>query len=331
MNKTQRAKRGFTLVELLVVIAIIGILAGFIVGGINRARTAAKVASCQNTLKQLATTMTAYYTDHNSYPPAYGYLSKRAFDEIPPEQRYLLDPSDPAQATFFVTDSYLNLIGLMGNQDYLDPFATETSDTDYDGTLSRLEYFPVSGRDDTVSDASSDLISLDAPRQRPFIYIPINQRQFRRAKDIWDAAGGFPDVANSAIQDANFHFPPASYDAFALVSVGIVGNTQGLIYDFGTSYGDLDIGDYPTVDSVNPPGRKGNYYYHISALATYYMLTRDIDNDGQRDFDFNARKSGDQSFHLFPYLNLNVNDAHGRSISAKIGPGIDGPIYLVQQ
>ena len=61
-----RAKRGFTLIELLVVIAIIAILAAMIFPVFSRARAAARKASCQSRLKQLALAMALYADDYDS-------------------------------------------------------------------------------------------------------------------------------------------------------------------------------------------------------------------------------------------------------------------------
>lgn len=69
-----RKRSAFTLIELLVVIAIIAILAAILFPVFAQAREAARKASCQSNLKQIALALAMYQTDNDGTMMASGML-----------------------------------------------------------------------------------------------------------------------------------------------------------------------------------------------------------------------------------------------------------------
>jgi type II secretion system protein G len=91
-------ERGFTLIEMMIVVAIIAILVAILVPNFMRARAQAQTAACEANLKEIATALELYQTDHEQYPDTSGATNATATD--PSLGQYLrqtpVDPVNPA-------------------------------------------------------------------------------------------------------------------------------------------------------------------------------------------------------------------------------------------
>ncbi len=289
--------KGFTLIELLTVIAIISILAGltFTVG--PRMLERARMNRVLSAMRQVDMALEAYRIDHQTYPPAYGYVSFAYADDMEP-------PDDPA-----FHSRYYNLLPFMtrmqyhGHEDFHDDFST-SYDTVNDGRLSMLEFSPIGQRQ---ADGSYNINSLlNLPRYtgeaagplgqevnqqlttspRPFVYIPVNMQQFSRAQRYWleagDAYAESWDPSHPLLE--RISFPPRTYDAFVLISVGPAGNTFGLLPE-----------PRANIEMLN----NGRDAYHILGMRAYFLATRDLNANGLLDFDYRARTQQGEAAQVY--------------------------------
>jgi prepilin-type N-terminal cleavage/methylation domain-containing protein len=289
MNASRRA--GFTLIELLTVIAIIAILAAMAFTIAPRMIEKAKITRMNNAMKQVSTALFAYLTDTKlgSYPHAYGYVGAKQGPNPP-------GPSNPSlDETYYHLRPFMSYISMHGNEKMYDEFSN-AYDTDRDGRLSLLEFSPIGKRDQlgatkflpglpryTGGGEPAEEVGLQTQpnKQRPFLYIPVNLAQEKRAAKYWIRTGNTLAQTwdTTAPELQGMTFPPVKYDGFVLISVGPGGSTCGI------------VADDPTFFAAASAQNGGRDAYHIMALRAYFLATRDLNANGKLDFDFTARNT----------------------------------------
>ena len=297
----QARVKGFTLIELLTVLAIISILAAMIMAVGPRVIERAKLRRLDNALRQVATALTAYYTDHSTYPPGYGYVAWEHLNNPNP-------PADPSQDSgYYHLLPYMHRMQYHANEAMYDEFS-RSYDTNNEGFLRLLEFSPHGERQPDGSykfewktwprymGPSTPGLTMEIDRQltaskRPFIYIPVNKQQFARAQRYWLNHGEeYAARWNPADTDfPNLQFPPRVYDAYVLMSVGPGGGTFELLPE------PMGIPAETANNSRN--------LYHLLGLRAYFLATRDLNANGVLDFDFrsrtNLREAGPEQTYSF--------------------------------
>lgn len=271
-------RRGFTLIELLTVIAIISILAGLIAVGAPQVLLRARTTSVEGTMKQIGNTMASYFADHGSYPPGYGYVRFEAGALSGPQSAWI----QPWHA----------ILGIYDQQVYVDAFS-DNADMNRNGTIDLLEYMPIGNAQNqypgglfTGEPAGGDVapnVNQQRTNQRAFLYVPINMEDFRKVESYFNFQGdnyiqrqkalvwNQSDPRLAAILNRTNAAPPR-YDAYVLISIGPSEQAVPII--------------------ANPPAGSSRNPYYYAGLITYYLATRDTNNNGQADYDYRSRTGG---------------------------------------
>lgn len=328
MTRQRRRTEAFTLVELLVVIAIIGILTGLTAVALPRALESAKLAKLDNTFRQLQISLTEYFVDHGTFPPAYGYLDRKAMEFVESEVGLIIrdltfSDIDQIQTTnafslnkpvrVAYTRPWMAFLEQHSNNDLYDLFSLEY-DTDRDGDISRLEYSPLGRLTDAGSGRYNFTTALYNPNRssgadvderdgqlrsrenRPLLYFPINKRQFRKLKSDWykkAASGSDPrpiySENNPSGQDVLNSMSFPPPNYDAYVLMSV--GPSANMWKMITDFADID--DQSVLNRLDPDNYAPIYYYHILGMAAYFMATRDAEvrgeGDDELDFDFKAR------------------------------------------
>lgn len=298
----ERPVRGFTLIELLTVIAIIAILAAMIFAVGPRLIEMARLRSLHNTMNELRTGLAQYFATYNTYPPAYGYMDFKA-------AKLRATADRPPDNILFYLKPYLAYLKLHGVEDYYDNFS-EGYDTDGDGQISLFEFQPVGVQDAAtkrytfpdqlryVGDENAHAEEINRMREmkrRPIIYIPVNKRQFEKARKYWVNRAATQDPLDfyglswdpDAPELQGVTFPPPTYDTFVLISVGPARSTFGIIPPAATTNSDWDQATNNILSGFPDAA------YHILGLRAYYLATRDLDGNDKLDFHFEDRRQGE--------------------------------------
>jgi hypothetical protein len=255
----------------------------------------ARIRRLQQTFEKIEVAMMSYKDAHATYPPAYGFIDFDVADEY-----HRTDTIPEKDRVRYHLKPYLFYLGFYGVEDFDDPFAY-SFDINEDMRLGLLEYSPIGesykydssgelGFPRDLYDGSVPPADWEEQEERdslPFVYAPVNMRQFKRAERYWINTGDYLatswDRMHPLLKDVQF--PPPRYDAYALISVGLRNRTFGIVD--------------PEIDGASPLAPLGNErantpetlceVYHVRALRAFFLASRDLDQNGHLDFHFRDR------------------------------------------
>ncbi len=334
----ETTSRGFTLIELLAVIAIIAILAGLTAAALPRAIEQARLADTRNDLNQIRTALASYYADHGSFPLAYGFRTWASWEAQVTGDASVPDPLDPNDRRMVNREPYMAAIGQYGAIDLYDRFSDQL-DSDNDELISRLEYSPRLDLNSGQSFNDLPFFNTVAPfdpglmedNERPYVYAPVNRGTFRRLSNMikkypnftlqrtdggsnwvgWDGSV-WPTPADPS---ELFPLVSAQYDAYVLLSVGPQGDTAGVVSPIGPGQSEADF-----ANSLLARGYTPLDIYQALSYRTYYLATRDANNNQQLDFDFNARAKQGEGSALAETFRGTVGSAEEQAVAGYMLP-----------
>jgi prepilin-type N-terminal cleavage/methylation domain-containing protein len=302
-------RRGFTLIELLTVVAIISILAGILLPVLSGVSQRAALRAAKSNMAQMALALNTYFADNGTYPAGYGYMR--------------VDGS-------FVLEPWHSIVDIYDNPAARDTFV-DNHDANRDGRISMFEFLPageINGNDlrnrywdDPYGIGRSrggfdGELALQETKRRPFIYVPVNMNDFKKVKTYYDsdrgsfhAQGWNPsDRVFEAVADAI----PTRYDAFVLIAAGPGGDIGGILPE------PIEMGTPVGYDKANT--------YYTTALRLFYLATRDLNGNGELDYDWESRNGagGDKPGGSAGYTKEMAEFPYGL-------PGAQGPLIHKSQ